>query len=297
MEPEAVPFVIHLTQASYLACRCAFHPVAEVAEPSVHGTARRRRRCRRDGRRDRRDAAASRDRWLQLDRRRDDRGDGHRHSVVASPADGRATADRLVACVRRPRRRAGRDSQIRAVVAGRRVDRVSYGGNCHRSHPRRADVHRQPDGGREAPGDRADAADHLPRSEHHQPVAAGNCRRIGDLPGGASRAVVAVCHHPGALAGVRGPADHADRRRRHADGHLAAQLVRRARRGRHGLRAGEQGAHHGGRARRIVRLHPLGHHVPRDEPLVHERAVRSVRPGPDRRSGGRSEGGEERHGA
>ena len=46
-----------------------------------------------------------------------------------------------------------------------------------------------------------------------------------------------------------------------------------------GFVAREQGPHHRGRARRIVRPDPVDHHVPRDEPLVHERALRRVRPG------------------
>ena len=49
-----------------------------------------------------------------------------------------------------------------------------------------------------------------------------------------------------------------------------------------GLRAREQRADHRRRARRLLRLHPVRDHVPRDEPLVHERAVRRVRPGAGR---------------
>ena len=74
-----------------------------------------------------------------------------------------------------------------------------------------------------------------------------------------------------------------DRRRGHADRHLAAELVRRPLGGGDGLRPREQGAHHRGRARRVVGPHPVGHHVPGDEPIVHQRAVRGVRAGPDRR--------------
>ena len=98
--------------------------------------------------------------------------------------------------------------------------------------------------------------------------------------------IVAYPHHLAALprrrravAGVRRAAHPAHRRRRHADGHLAAELVRGAVGGGDGLRAREQAAHHGRRARRLVGLHPVGHHVPGDEPLVHQRAVRRVRPG------------------
>ena len=85
--------------------------------------------------------------------------------------------------------------------------------------------------------------------------------------------------------------DHPDRRRGHADGDRDPELVRRPLGGRDGLRARQQAADHGRRARRIERPHPRDHHVQGDEPVVHERAVRRVRPGAagqgDRR-GGRS---------
>jgi NAD(P) transhydrogenase subunit beta len=67
--------------------------------------------------------------------------------------------------------------------------------------------------------------------------------------------------------------------------------------GGHGLRAREQGAHHGRRARRVVGLHPVGHHVQGDEPLVHQRAVRRLRPGGASAGGRRGESGEKRDAA
>ena len=109
--------------------------------------------------------------------------------------------------------------------------------------------------------------------------------------------VVAVRHHPGAVAGLRRAADHPDRRRRHADGHLAAQLVRRPGGGGDGLRAREQAADHRRRARRVVGPHPVDHHVQGDEPLVHQRAVRRVRPGAGRERRRRGQDRQERHGA
>ncbi len=84
-------------------------------------------------------------------------------------------------------------------------------------------------------------------------------------------------HRPGAA--VRRPADHPDRRRRHADGDRDPELVRRALRGGDGLRAGQQAADHGRRAGRLQRADPLDHHVQGDEPLVHQRAVRRLRSG------------------
>ena len=78
---------------------------------------------------------------------------------------------------------------------------------------------------------------------------------------------------------VRRDARDADRRRRHADRDLAAELVRRPGGRGDGLRAREQAADRRRCARRIVGPDPVDHHVPRDEPLVHQRAVRRVRPG------------------
>ena len=58
-----------------------------------------------------------------------------------------------------------------------------------------------------------------------------------------------------------------------------AGLVRRAM----GFVLEQQAADHRRRARRLLRLHPLGDHVQGDEPLVHQRAVRRVRAGADQR--------------
>ena len=66
----------------------------------------------------------------------------------------------------------------------------------------------------------------------------------------------------------------ADRRRRHADGHLAAQFLRRPLGQLDGLRAQQLPADRRRRARRLLRPDPLDHHVPGDESLVHQRAVR-----------------------
>ena len=95
-------------------------------------------------------------------------------------------------------------------------------------------------------------------------------------------------------AGLRRAAGHPDRRRRHADGHLAAQLLRRPRRRGDGLRAREQAADHRRRARRIVGPDPVDHHVQGDEPLVHQRAVRRLRPGAGGGRRRRAEGRQER---
>ena len=96
-------------------------------------------------------------------------------------------------------------------------------------------------------------------------------------------------------AGLRRADDHPDRRRRHADGDLPAQFLRRALGRRHGVRARQQAADHRRGARRRLGLHPLGEHVEGDEPLVHQRPVRGVRPGAGRRGGGA--GGASRSGA
>ena len=98
-----------------------------------------------------------------------------------------------------------------------------------------------------------------------------------------SRPHVSVSGAHRARARVRRAARAADRRRRHADGHLAAEFVRRPGGRGDGLRHGEQAAHHRRRARRRVGSDSVDRDVQGDEPLVHERAVRRVRPGEGRR--------------
>ena len=83
----------------------------------------------------------------------------------------------------------------------------------------------------------------------------------------------------GARARLRRLARPPHRRRGHAGRHLAPQLVRGPRLRGDRLRDRQQRPHHRRRARRRVGLHPLDHHEPGDEPLVHERALRRVRRG------------------
>ena len=96
--------------------------------------------------------------------------------------------------------------------------------------------------------------------------------------------------HHRARAAVRRAADHPDRRRRHADGDRDPELLRRPVRGGDGLRARQQAADHRRRARRLERPDPRDHHVQGDEPLVHQRAVRRVRPGAAGQGRRRAEG-------
>ena len=74
--------------------------------------------------------------------------------------------------------------------------------------------------------------------------------------------------------GVRLLPGDADRRGRHADGHFAAQLLRRPVGEPDGLRARQLPADHRRGARRQLGPDPVDHHVQGDEPLVHQRAVR-----------------------
>ncbi len=53
-------------------------------------------------------------------------------------------------------------------------------------------------------------------------------------------------------------------------------------------------AHHRRRARRLVGSDSLDHHVPGDEPVVHQRALRRLRSGTGERGGRRTEDGQER---
>ena len=57
----------------------------------------------------------------------------------------------------------------------------------------------------------------------------------------------------------------------------------------HGFRRRQQVADHRRRARRIFRPDSLDHHVEGDEPVVHERALRRVRPGTSRGGSGRGD--------
>src|SRR3989475_6228636 len=137
-----------------------------------------------------------------------------------------------------------------------------------RDPPRLADVHGEFDGLREAAGAGPDAAGDLPGTERRQPVAAGRGGGDRDLPGRGARSVAPLSSLRGARPRVRRPADHPDRRGRHADGHLAPELLRRARGGGHGLRPGEQPPDHRRRAWRRLPGPPLPHHVPGDEPVL-----------------------------
>ena len=110
---------------------------------------------------------------------------------------------------------------------------------------------------------------------------------IAVYSGAASGVAVAVSVHDSDRAGVRRAADHPDWRRGHADRHLAVERLCRTVGGGHGFRSRQQAADHRGRARRIVGPDPLHHHVEGHEPLVHQRFVRSVRPGADLGGGGR----------
>ena len=105
-------------------------------------------------------------------------------------------------------------------------------------------------------------------------------RHVDDRP--EPHVSVSRAHRAGAR--IRRAARAADRRRGHADGHLAAEFVRRSRRRGDGLRHGEQAAHHRRRARRRLGSDSVDRDVQGDEPLVHQRAVRRLRPGQGRRA-------------
>ena len=104
-------------------------------------------------------------------------------------------------------------------------------------------------------------------------------RRKRRLSCAASRGTNLLPDHRRRLPDLRSPARHSHRRRRHADRDLAVEFLRRALRRRHGIRPRLETAHHRRRARRILRPHPLRHHVEGDEPVVHQRAVRRLRTG------------------
>src|SRR5439155_52780 len=83
----------------------------------------------------------------------------------------------------------------------------------------------------------ARAADHVPGPERPQPRSALGHRGLRGLSGGHPGSDRVLLRDGGAGAGLRPPARHPDRRGGHAGGDCAAQLVRRPRRCRDGLRA------------------------------------------------------------
>ena len=219
-------------------------------------------------------------------------------AALARAAHGGAAADRALARVRRPRRGPRRHREVLDLARRGRAHRVPHDRDRGRGAARLPHLHRQPDGRRQAPGGDPDPPDHLPRPERRELRAARASRCCA-----ASRVVLDPTQWPlfardhRAVAAVRRAADHPDRRRRHAHRDLAAQLLRGPRGGGDGLRAREPAPDHRGRARRRLGLHPVHDHVPRDEPLVHERAVRRVRAGAGAGGGRRGEAGQERHAA
>ena len=134
----------------------AVHPVAEVAEFARHGAARHSGRRNRHGAGHRRHAAASRHRRLQVDHHRAGarRGIGIPLGMVQMTAVPQRTALSHAfgaLCVD-----AGRHRRVLSAHAARPA--IHDGGAVDGSHPRLADLHRQPDGRRQAAGNSAAAA-------------------------------------------------------------------------------------------------------------------------------------------
>ena len=208
-----------------------------------------------------------------------------RHSARARAAHGGAGTDRPVAGVRRPGRGARRHGEVLPVARTRASSRTF----------RMAIVAGEVilgcltcTGGLIAAGKLAewitDAAGHLSRARTSSAslllgvaAALGVWLTIDPTQSWAFPIVIVLA------LDLRRAADSADRRRRHADGHLVPELLRRAVGRRDGLRAREQAAHRRRRARRRVGLRAVDHHVQGDEPIGDERAVRRVRIGAGRR--------------
>ena len=139
----------------------------------------------------------------------------------------------------------------------------------------------------------AAAAGHLPGPELREPLPLRRGARARGRPRpepDGVRGPLAFSAHRRVVAPLRRPADHSDRRSRHADGHRHPERLRRALGGGDGLRPGQQAPDHGGCARRVERPDPGDHHVQGDEPVVHERPVRGLRPGAAGEGGRRGEG-------
>ena len=205
---------------------------------------------------------------------------GDRRAAVVGAADRGAAADGAVARVRRPRGGPGRHGEVHlwlqdgeltafrtvAIVVEVLLGYLTFTGSLM------------------AAGKLQEVLPTRPITYRNQNVvnlaAARDRDRRRPLPGRRARTTWQLFPVVVVLSlRVRRAAGHPDRRRRHADGDLAAELVRRPVGRGDGLRAREQAAHHRRRARRLVGLHPVDHHVQGDEPLVHQRAVRRVRPG------------------
>ena len=213
---------------------------------------------------------------------------GRRRDGPADPDDRRAAANRALALARRARRDADRRFGIHA--ARRRHRHRQDDRDRPRGDDRRPHLHRQPDGRRQAAGAAPRRADHLPRPERLQHLAARDHARELDHADLRPLGDPALLRHGRSRAAVRLPARHADRRRRHAGRHRAAQLLRRTRRRLDGLRADEQDPDHHRLARRHLGLPAFAPHVPSDESLGDERAVRRLRQGRSRGGGTRSGG-------
>ena len=208
-------------------------------------------------------------------------------------AHRRAPADRPVARLRRPGRGpGGRRRVLPAPAQARGTARLRHGGPragdpCWASSPSPA-----------ASWPRANCRRCCPQRPVTYPgqnvlnlalfVLARAWRAAGAASPGRGCRLVPDLRWPG--PGLRRAAHHAHRRRRHADRDLHPELLRRPFGRGHGLRAQQQAPDHGRRPGRLVRPDPLHHHVQGHEPVVHQRAVRRLRPGPDRRGRRRSRG-------
>ena len=210
---------------------------------------------------------------------------GHRdrHSDGVDADDGRAAADRALPRLRSARRRAGGDGGV--LPSGSPDRPFHHGRSCLRGAAGISHLHRLADGVRQAPGDPSHPADHLAAPERRQPVAPRPRGGFRGLPGGAAGGGVAVSRLRGPVAALRRTAHRPHRGSGHADGHLPPELLRRALGRGHGLRSRQQAPHRCGRARRFLRLHPVGDHVPGHEPIVHQCPFRGLRAGAGKRIG------------
>ena len=119
----------------------------------------------------------------------------------------------------------------------------------------------------------------------HQPRHAGRDPRADRLLH-AGPGAVGVLHRHGAELRDRLPADHPDRRGRHAGRDLDAQQLFGLGRRRDGLHAAQQRDDHHRRAGRKLGRDPQLHHVPGDEPQLHLGHRRRLRRGGERRRRG-----------
>ncbi len=254
--------------------RGAVHPVAQMAEPPTHGSARRAGRRNRHG--------AGRHRHA------DDVPRRHYKWVLVGIVIGSLIGAPMAIWMPMtavPQRTALSHAfgALAAALVGIAHYYEPHGDHDRPLHDGRAGpgsaagqphVHGQPRGVRQTAGADSQLDQGLAEPELDQFFAAGRRDSVRHVADASIRPLRGVRPAGAARSGVRPVPGDADRRGRHADGDFAVQFLRRPVGQHDGLRARQLPADHRRGARRLIGPDPVDHHVQGDEPLVHQRAVR-----------------------